>query len=112
MFFTKKFQNWLVCAKFLRHCCNITENNYLVTQEIIVMYRSVPPLTLQSCTLYVIFTDANGLTAGKHYWSRNDVIRKAARLAVSNIRRFGRPIPTFSQLRQITDSQLEQTTTF
>ena len=60
---------------------------------------SVSPLSLQSCTLYAIFTDATGRIAWKHYWSPKDVIRRAARLAVSNIRRFGRPIPTFSQLK-------------
>ena len=58
--------------------------------------------SLQSCTLYAIFTDKTGRTAWNNYRSSYYILRRAAWLAVYNIKRFTRPVPTYSQLQQHT----------
>lgn len=57
-------------------------------------------LSLQSRTLYAIFTDTDKKAAEKNYDSRYVVLRRAARLAIYNVKTFGKLVPTSTQLQK------------
>ena len=67
-----------------------------VTQEYHKLILSLH--SLQSCTLYEIFTDESGRTANQTCRSYDEVIKRAAGHAMKNMEEFGRVVPTYSQL--------------